>query len=162
MAPHRPSDSVLTPHTHDVATCGAQTCAIAPHWLLPSNDRQIDKERSGADLDDRPPFIQYVTEPGDCFGQIRLFLPARRRPPVNLSLERGRGLPFPGTRETWMAPFDSSESLFGCTHLVLLLETETVRNYRKRVRQCEALGEHALAEQLRAIPVQQQDHQMYR
>src|SRR5271157_4669872 len=32
----------------------------------------------------------------------------------------------------------SSESLFGCTHLVLLLETETVRNYRKRVRQCEA------------------------
>ena len=84
------------------------------------------------------------------------------RPPVNLSLERGRGLPFPGTRETWMAPFDSSESLFGCTHLVLLLETETVRNYRKRVRQCEAVGEHALAEQLRAILVQQQDHQMYR
>jgi hypothetical protein len=61
-----------------------------------------------------------------------------------------------------MAAFVSSESLFGCTHLVLLLETETVRNYRKRVRQCEALGEHALAEQLRAILVQQQDYQMYR
>ena len=55
-----------------------------------------------------------------------------------------------------------SESLFGCTHLVVLLdnENETIRNYRKRVRQCEALGECALAEQLRAILVQEQDHQI--
>ncbi|MGA7499194.1 MAG: hypothetical protein WBX00_20885 [Isosphaeraceae bacterium] len=68
-------------------------------------------------------------------------------------------IPVPKT--AWRS-FDSSDSLFGCTHLVLLLETETVRNYRKRVRQCEAVGEHALAEQLRAILVQQQDHQMYR
>jgi bacterioferritin len=28
-------------------------------------------------------------------------------------------------------------------------ETETIRNYRQRVRQCEALGEYALAEHLR-------------
>lgn len=40
------------------------------------------------------------------------------------------------------------------------LENETIRNYRKRVRQCEALGEYALAEQLRAILVQEQDHQI--
>ena len=39
-------------------------------------------------------------------------------------------------------------------------ENETIRNYRKRVRQCEALGEYALAEQLRAILVQEQDHQI--
>ena len=31
-------------------------------------------------------------------------------------------------------------------------ENETVRNYRDRVRQCEALGEYALAEQIRADP----------
>ena len=32
-------------------------------------------------------------------------------------------------------------------------ENETIRNYRERVRQCEALGEYALAEQIREILV---------
>src|SRR5579884_1042850 len=39
-------------------------------------------------------------------------------------------------------------------------ENETVRNYRDRVRQCEALGEYAMAEQIRQILVQEQDHQI--
>ncbi len=39
-------------------------------------------------------------------------------------------------------------------------ENETIRNYRVRVRQCEALGEYALAEHLRAILVQEQEHQI--
>ena len=39
-------------------------------------------------------------------------------------------------------------------------ENETVRNYRERVRQCEALGEYALAEQIREILVQEQEHQI--
>ncbi len=39
-------------------------------------------------------------------------------------------------------------------------ENETIRNYRIRVRQCEALGEYALAEQIREILVQEQDHQI--
>jgi bacterioferritin len=39
-------------------------------------------------------------------------------------------------------------------------ENETIRNYRDRVRQCEALGEYALAEQVRQILVQEQDHQI--
>lgn len=38
-------------------------------------------------------------------------------------------------------------------------ENETIRNYRIRVRQCEALGEFAIAEHLRRILVQEQDHQ---
>jgi bacterioferritin len=37
-------------------------------------------------------------------------------------------------------------------------ETETIRNYRDRVRQCEQLGEYAMAELLRGILVQEQDH----
>ncbi len=37
-------------------------------------------------------------------------------------------------------------------------EVETIRNYRQRVRQCEALGEYALAEVLREILVDEQDH----
>jgi bacterioferritin len=39
-------------------------------------------------------------------------------------------------------------------------ENETVRNYRDRVRQCEALGEFAMAEQIRQILMQEQDHQI--
>jgi bacterioferritin len=39
-------------------------------------------------------------------------------------------------------------------------ENDTIRNYRERVRQCEALGEFAMAEQIREILVQEQDHQI--
>ncbi|HLY43359.1 MAG TPA: ferritin-like domain-containing protein [Terracidiphilus sp.] len=38
-------------------------------------------------------------------------------------------------------------------------ETETIKNYRERVRQAEALGHYALAEQLRTIISQEQEHQ---
>jgi bacterioferritin len=39
-------------------------------------------------------------------------------------------------------------------------ETETIRNYRMRVQQCEAMGEFAMAELIREILVQEQDHQI--
>ena len=39
-------------------------------------------------------------------------------------------------------------------------ENETIARYRQRVRQCEALGEFAVAEQIREILVQEQDHQI--
>jgi bacterioferritin len=39
-------------------------------------------------------------------------------------------------------------------------ENETIRNYRDRVRQCETLGEFAMAEQIRKILVDEQDHQI--
>jgi bacterioferritin len=39
-------------------------------------------------------------------------------------------------------------------------ELETVRNYRARIEQCEALGEFAIAEQLRKLVVQEQDHEI--
>jgi bacterioferritin len=39
-------------------------------------------------------------------------------------------------------------------------ENETIRHYRERVRQCEALGEFAMAEQIRQILVDEQDHQI--
>ena len=39
-------------------------------------------------------------------------------------------------------------------------ENETVRNYRESVRQCEAIGEFVLAEQIRQILIQEQDHQI--
>lgn len=38
-------------------------------------------------------------------------------------------------------------------------ETETIKNYRQRVRQAEAVGHYALAENLRTIIAQEQEHQ---
>lgn len=39
-------------------------------------------------------------------------------------------------------------------------ETETIRNYRERVRQCEDLGEFSMSEQIREILIDEQDHQI--
>jgi bacterioferritin len=39
-------------------------------------------------------------------------------------------------------------------------ENETIRNYRDRIWQCEQLGEYAMAEQIRQILVNEQDHQI--
>ena len=39
-------------------------------------------------------------------------------------------------------------------------ENETIRNYRVRVRECEALGEYAIAEDIREILRQEQEHQI--
>ena len=39
-------------------------------------------------------------------------------------------------------------------------ENETVRNYRGRVMECEALGEYAIAEDIREILRQEQEHQI--
>jgi bacterioferritin len=38
-------------------------------------------------------------------------------------------------------------------------ENNTIRNYRARVQQCEALGEYAIAEDIREILRQEQEHQ---
>jgi bacterioferritin len=37
-------------------------------------------------------------------------------------------------------------------------EADTIRNYRERVRQCEAMGEFAIAEHIREILLDEQDH----
>ena len=42
----------------------------------------------------------------------------------------------------------------------LRAEDETIRNYRERIRQADALGEIALSEILRGIVKQEQDHQI--
>jgi bacterioferritin len=39
-------------------------------------------------------------------------------------------------------------------------EIETIRNYRQRVGQCEALGEFAIAELVRKLLVEEQDHEI--
>lgn len=57
-------------------------------------------------------------------------------------------------------PVRTSENAEDMLRFDLENENETIRNYRERVRQCESLGEYAMAEQIRQILVQEQDHQI--
>jgi bacterioferritin len=57
-------------------------------------------------------------------------------------------------------PVKTSEDPKAMLRFDLENETETVRNYRERVRQCEALEEYAMAEVIRDILVQEQEHQI--
>jgi bacterioferritin len=57
-------------------------------------------------------------------------------------------------------PVKTSEKAEEMLRADLANETETIRNYRERVQQCELLGEYAMAEQIRQILVQEQDHQI--
>jgi bacterioferritin len=57
-------------------------------------------------------------------------------------------------------PVRTSEKATDMLQFDLDNETETIRNYRARVRQCETLGEFAMAEQIRQILVNEQDHQI--
>ena len=57
-------------------------------------------------------------------------------------------------------PVRTSEDPRAMLRFDLENENETIRNYRERVRQCEALGEFAMAEQIRQILVNEQDHQI--
>src|SRR5215467_14693549 len=57
-------------------------------------------------------------------------------------------------------PVRTSEDAKQMLRFDLENENETIRNYRERVRQCEALGEFAMAEQIRQILIQEQDHQI--
>ena len=57
-------------------------------------------------------------------------------------------------------PVKTSERQKDMLRFDLEAENETIRNYRERVRQCEALGEYAMTEQIREILVQEQEHQI--
>ncbi len=55
-------------------------------------------------------------------------------------------------------PVRTSEKAKEMLQFDLENEQETIRNYRERVRQCEQLEEYAMAEQIRGILVNEQDH----
>ncbi|HLY61711.1 MAG TPA: ferritin-like domain-containing protein [Terriglobia bacterium] len=57
-------------------------------------------------------------------------------------------------------PVQTSEKAKDMLRFDLIHEGETIRNYRDRVRQCEELGEFAMAEQIRDILINEQDHQI--
>jgi bacterioferritin len=57
-------------------------------------------------------------------------------------------------------PVKTSEKARDMLKFDLDNENVTILNYQERIRQCETLGEFALAEQIRGILVQEQDHQI--
>jgi bacterioferritin len=57
-------------------------------------------------------------------------------------------------------PVKTSENATDMLRFDLDNENETIRNYRVRVKQCEELGEFAMAEHIRQILVDEQDHQI--
>jgi bacterioferritin len=57
-------------------------------------------------------------------------------------------------------PVRTSEKAEDMLRFDLENEMETVANYRQRIRQAEAMGEFALAETLREIIVQEQEHEI--
>ncbi|HEY0759110.1 MAG TPA: ferritin-like domain-containing protein [Acidisarcina sp.] len=56
-------------------------------------------------------------------------------------------------------PVKTSEKAEDMLRFDLDNENETIRNYRQRIRHCDQLQEYAIAEQIRGILVQEQDHQ---
>ena len=57
-------------------------------------------------------------------------------------------------------PVQTSDSTEEMLRFDLDNENATIRSYRERVRQCEALGEYAMAEHIREILVNEQEHQI--
>jgi bacterioferritin len=57
-------------------------------------------------------------------------------------------------------PVKTSEKATDMLRFDLANENETIKNYRERVRQAESLGEFAIAEHLREILKQEQEHQI--
>jgi bacterioferritin len=58
------------------------------------------------------------------------------------------------------AKIDAPEDNEAMLRADLQAEDDTIRNYRERIRQADALGEFALSEVLREIITEEQDHQI--
>ena len=65
-----------------------------------------------------------------------------------------------GTPTVTSLPVVVAERAEGILRAALDNENNTVRSYRERVQQCEALGEYGIAEDIREILRQEQEHQI--
>src|ERR1700751_2134396 len=77
------------------------------------------------------------------------------------ALQVANHIDYPGGMPTVSPkPVKTSEKAEEMLRFDLENENETIRNYRERVGQCQSLAEYAMAEQIREILVQEQDHQI--
>jgi bacterioferritin len=65
-----------------------------------------------------------------------------------------------GMPTTVPKPVKTSEKAEEMLRFDLDNENTTIRNYRRRIKQCDELGEFATAEHIREILMQEQDHQI--
>jgi bacterioferritin len=65
-----------------------------------------------------------------------------------------------GTPTVTPLPVRTSKQATAMLRFDLQNENDTIRHYRERVRQCEALGEFAMAEHIREILQVEQEHQI--
>jgi bacterioferritin len=65
-----------------------------------------------------------------------------------------------GMPTTVPKPVKTSEKAEEMLRFDLENENTTIRNYRRRIKQCDELGEYATAEHIREILMQEQDHQI--
>ncbi len=63
-----------------------------------------------------------------------------------------------GTPVVTPVPVKMSKKATDLLRFDLRNESDTIRNYRERVKQCELLGEFAMAEHIREILKQEQEH----
>lgn len=57
-------------------------------------------------------------------------------------------------------PVKTSEKAEDMLRFDLDNENQTIRNYRRRIKQCDELGEFSIGEHIREILLQEQDHQI--
>ena len=67
---------------------------------------------------------------------------------------------FGGMPTTVPKPVKTAEKAEEMLRFDLDNENETIRQYRRRIKQCDELGEFATAEHIREILMQEQDHQI--
>jgi bacterioferritin len=135
-----------------------------------ANDSQISRERLAELLNEDlsreyQAIISYVVYSqvlkGAAYMDIAAQLEIHAKQELDHALTVSRQIDYLGKMPSVTPkPVRTSENPKQMLRFDLENENETIRNYRERVRQCEALGEFALAEQIRQILVQEQDHQI--
>jgi len=129
-----------------------------------------DREKLIADLNgdlsrEYQAIIAYViysqTIKGAAYMAIARELEGHAKEELNHALTISKQIDYLGGTPTAVSqPVKVSDNADDMLRFDLDNETETVRNYRQRVRQCEALGEFAMAEEIRKILVNEQEHQI--
>jgi bacterioferritin len=136
----------------------------------PANENEISRDRLADLLNEDlsreyQAIIAYVVYSqvlsGAQYMDIAAQLEIHAKQELDHALTLSRQIDYLGKMPTVIAkPVRTSKDAKEMLRFDLDSENETIRNYRDRVRQCETLGEFAMAEQIRQILVQEQDHQI--
>src|SRR5439155_24218936 len=177
--PRRPDggEGPAAPHGHLLCTVrlpGAPAHAAVPEDTMaekqPSGDAAVTREQLIALLNEDlareyQAIIAYVNYSqvlkGAQYMKIAQELEGHAKQELQHALIVSNQIDYLGGMPTVTArPVKTSEKAEEMLQFDLDNENETIKNYRERVRQCEALGEYALAEQIRGILVNEQEHQI--